>query len=84
MSEAEFLPFRDDVSVATFDGLSVENGLTALVVSGDLTIPRNETSLPVLQALIALLQSVKAVIVAGPSDDMQVAAGVVDQVDNPF
>lgn len=84
MSETEFLPFRDDVSVATFDGLSVENGLSALVVSGDITIAREEGSLPALRALIAVLQAAEAAILAGPADDASVVAAATDVVDNPF
>ncbi|NTF17039.1 hypothetical protein G6L37_01175 [Agrobacterium rubi] len=84
MNGAGFQPFGDDSSLFTVGGLSLENGLSSVVVHGDLVIERDEASLQSVRCLITALQDVEASILTMGPEVAETAAGDVDEVLNPF
>lgn len=84
MTELKFVPFADDATAATIGGLTVENGLSSLVLHGSLEIGRTEEGLAVVRHLIKLLGAVEASIIEEHVAVLQVEAALVDEVENPF
>jgi hypothetical protein len=84
MTELKFVPFADDSAAATIGELTVENGLSSLVLHGSLVIGRTEEDLQAVRHLIALLGTIEASILEAPAPDVQVEAARVDEVENPF
>ncbi len=84
MTELKFVPFADDATAATIGGLTVENGLSSLVLHGSLEIGRTEEDLAAVRHLIKLLGTIEASIIEGPAAVIQVEAARVDEVGNPF
>jgi len=82
MSGIAFDAYGDDETVAIVGGLSVENGLLAVVVHGDLVIPRRRDSLADVRALIEVLRGVEEAILRGEADEQP--ALTADEVENPF
>jgi hypothetical protein len=84
MSELTFNPFADDITAATFGGLTVENGIASIVLHGDIVIGRSEGDLAAVRSLAALFARIEAAIVAGAGTDVPAEAARVDEVENPF
>lgn len=84
MTDLKFVPFADDSSAATIGELTVENGLSSLVLHGSLVIGRREEDLAAVRHLIALLGTIEASILGAPAADVRVEAARVDEVENPF
>ena len=85
MSSREFIPFADDESALSLGCLTLENGRSAIVVHGDLSITRDAEGLAVVQALLQVLSSVAAEIQRGPEEAVShEEQGMVDVVSNPF
>lgn len=86
MTDATFEPFADDAAVLTADGVTIENGTDAIVMTGDATFTRDRRSLAAARALAKTLTDI--VTALEKHDDLPEAAepdvdapGVVD---NPF
>ena len=82
MSETAFDAYGDDDTVFSVGGLSIENGLSAVVVHGDLVIPRRKDSLADVRALVEVLRGVEEAILRGEADAPP--ALPAEEVENPF
>lgn len=78
-------PFADDETSTTIAGMSVENGTTAIVVSGSLTISRDREGLEAARRLKefadALLEALQKGSLPDHLDSNRECGGTVD---NPF
>lgn len=84
MTELKFVPFADDSAAATIGELTVENGLSSLLMHGSLVIGRTQEDLAAVRGLIALLGAIEASILEAPVADVDIGAARVDEVENPF
>jgi hypothetical protein len=81
-----FEPFADDAATLSVGGLLIENGTTAIVLSGDVEISRSRDGLSKARKLIALLSAAAAILENDPDLPENVAPedDAVSQPRDPF
>lgn len=78
-------PFADDETSTTIAGMSVENGTTAVVISGILTISRDREGLETARRLKELADALlEALQTAALPHHVESNGGDAGTVDNPF
>lgn len=78
-------PFADDETSTTIAGMSVENGTTAIVVSGSLTISRDREGLEAARRLKEFADALLEALQTGAlPDHVESNGGDAGTVDNPF
>lgn len=79
-------PFADDESTSSIGDLSVENGTTAVVISGSLEVTRDKAGLKRAQALKQLADELVATLEAASDLQAKVTSPreQPDEVTNPF
>lgn len=79
-------PFDNDREVLTIGGLTIENGLDAVALFGELTITKSKDGLIQAKALQAISNQLVAALeqMANLPDEMSVATAPVEEIDNPF
>mgnify|MGYP001363709438 CR=1 FL=1 len=83
MREREFHPFRDDDTAISIGAMTIENGLSSVVVHGELVIGKDLQDAAALRGFIVELERIEASIVRGLRDAPDDVA-TVEEVDNPF
>lgn len=79
------VPFADDETAMTIASMSVENGTTAIVLSGNLTISRDRTGLEVARRLKEFADALLAALqTEALPDHVESNRGDPKTVDNPF
>lgn len=79
-----FIPFADEAEVLHIAGLTVENRLDRVSLSGDIDLSADQQGLDDARALHALLGAVVAQLEARGDLPPQLPPPVVQTVDNPF
>lgn len=85
MNDDGFKPFADDSSVATLDGLSIENGTSSIMMHGDLVIPKDPSSIERVDFLLMTLGRIRSSLLSLDVDTPSSSELVEpDEVVNPF
>jgi hypothetical protein len=84
---SDFKPLEDFTSVANFGGLTVENGLDSLLVTGTLELNRDEVSIERARQLADLFARIANKLDADVRDGLVTAPddeGSITEISNPF
>ncbi|KQQ32465.1 hypothetical protein ASF61_15670 [Duganella sp. Leaf126] len=79
-----FIPYANEVDVLTIGGLTIENRLDRITVSGDIDLTADRAGLDHARALQRLLADVVKRLEAHTDLPEQLPAPAVHKVDNPF
>jgi hypothetical protein len=80
----KFVPYANEADVLQIGGLSIENRLDRITVSGDIDLTADQAGLADARALQQLLAAVVAQLEARNDLPQQLPPPAVQTVDNPF
>jgi hypothetical protein len=84
MKKSKFVPYANEADVLQIGGLSIENRLDRITVSGDIDLTADQDGLADARALQALLNDIVAQLAARSDLPQQLPPPAVQTVDNPF
>lgn len=79
-----FIPYANESDVLTIGGLTIENRLDRITVSGDIDLTADQAGLAHARALHRLLGDVVKQLEAHKDLPQQLPPPAVETVDNPF
>ena len=84
MKKSKFVPYANEADVLQIGGLSIENRLDRITLSGDIDLTADKAGLADARALQQLLADVVAQLEARSDLSAQLPPPAVQTVDNPF
>ena len=83
MKKSKFVPYANEADVLQIGGLSIENRLDRITISGDVDLTADQAGLAHARKLHALLGDIVAKL-EGMTLPTELPPPVVSEVDNPF